>query len=84
MFYREIASEERNTVILDHLRGAAIYIKYKSKEQESFPQFNMQKFMLQIKLLSSNRISSLFDHQYLQKELIDLSVFLHRNIHQKN
>ena len=35
-------------------------------------------------MLSSNWTVSVFNHQYLQKELINLLGFLHRNKHKRN
>ena len=43
-----------------------------------------QKFKLKIELPLSCWIAGFFNHQYLQKELIDLLGFFHGNNHQRN
>ena len=48
-----------------------------------FPIQYTKKIELQIISILSDWISGFFDHQYLQKKLIALLDFLHRNNHQK-
>ena len=49
-----------------------------------FSQLHTQTFKSQIKIFSSRCIANLFDHQYLQKELVDLLEFLLGNNQQRN